>query len=32
MYAGTHEKQRTADGEWDVEWLTTRMDLSGRLL
>lgn len=32
MYAGTHEKQRTAAGEWDVEWLTTRMDLSGRLL
>lgn len=32
MYAGTHEKQRTAAGEWDVEWLTTRMDQSGRLL
>lgn len=32
MYAGTHENQRTAAGEWDVEWLTTRMDLSERLL
>lgn len=32
MYPVTHERQRDRAGEWDVEWLTIRMYLSGRLL
>lgn len=32
MYGWTHEKQRQTAGEWVVEWLTTRMYQSGRLL
>lgn len=32
MHGGTHEKQRRKAGEWVVEWLTTRMYQSERLL
>lgn len=32
MYLGAHEMQRNIAREWDVEWLTIRMFLPGRLL